>query len=167
MKFKCLLSILVGILFSYSKNFAQNSESLSYPSNSSLKSNQPRKNYVALDHTSILKDLSEQDKWILAHPFDSVNIDKDYEKYHNGSYCKSRVIYPNKAKYQGIEGTVKLRVLIDKEGFTRKIIVVSSDSDLLIESAVEAVETSHFIPARIRDEKIYCWLSVPIVYRLR
>ncbi|MBL7993460.1 MAG: energy transducer TonB, partial [Candidatus Kapabacteria bacterium] len=46
-------------------------------------------------------------------------------------------------------------------------IVESTDSDLLNDAAIKAVMSSVFTPAIQNNQPIDCWVSIPIVFRLR
>jgi protein TonB len=101
----------------------------------------------------------EPDPWIFVPAEKDPYIDiKDLQK---------RVVYPELAKRAGIEGRVAVRVLIGKNGVPKRFLVEASDSDLLNDAAVKAVMSSVFTPAIQNNQPIDCWVSVPIVFRLR
>ncbi len=77
------------------------------------------------------------------------------------------VVYPEMAKKAGIEGKVILRVLVDTDGSVRKVAVMQTDSQLLVESAKNAVEKATFTPAIQNNQPVMVWVSIPITFKLR
>ncbi|TAE24998.1 MAG: energy transducer TonB [Candidatus Kapaibacterium sp.] len=80
---------------------------------------------------------------------------------------QKKVVYPALAKRAKIEGRVNIRVIVGKNGIPRKPIIESTDSDLLNNEAVRVVMNSVFTPALQNNQPIDCWISIPIVFRLR
>ncbi len=98
-------------------------------------------------------------------PYDFLMVEK--EPYVDIRELQSKVIYPEEAKKAGIQGKVEVRALIGTDGVCRETIIESSDSVLLNENASNAIKSCVFEPA-IKDGKpIKCWVSIPIVFRLR
>lgn len=78
------------------------------------------------------------------------------------------VLYPDLARKAQVEGLVILRVLVSKSGHVKKILVEYSESELLNEAAIEAVNKyGRFTPAIQNNEAIMCWVNIPIRFRLR
>lgn len=77
------------------------------------------------------------------------------------------VVYPEVAKRAGIEGRVFVRVLVGKNGLPKKYIIEGSDSDLLNAAAAKAVMSTVFTPAIQNNKPVECWVSIPIIFRLR
>lgn len=97
--------------------------------------------------------------------YDFVPVEK--EPYIDIKELQRKVVYPDLAKRAGIEGKVNIRVLVGKNGVPKKHIVESTDSDLLNDAAIKAVMSSVFTPAIQNNQPIDCWVSIPIVFRLR
>ncbi len=75
--------------------------------------------------------------------------------------------YPRRARRDGIEGTVMLKVLVTAAGVPGEVKVeASSGSDSLDRAALNAVRAWQFVPARRADEAIDAWIRVPVVFRL-
>ena len=75
--------------------------------------------------------------------------------------------YPRRARRDGIEGTVMLKVLVTASGVPGEVKVeASSGSDSLDRAALNAVRAWQFVPARRADEAIDAWIRVPVVFRL-
>ena len=77
-------------------------------------------------------------------------------------------VYPARAKRQGVQGTVLLRLLIGTDGLVQKVEVVSSSRDRgLDDAAMNAVGLWRFKPAVEFGVAIDQWIEVPIVFRLK
>lgn len=76
-------------------------------------------------------------------------------------------VYPEMARKAGVEGTVILFVLIDKEGRVRDVKVRKGIGGGLDESAVEAVKATPWTPAIQNNRPVSVWVSVPIRFKLR
>jgi TonB family protein len=77
-----------------------------------------------------------------------------------------RVHYPEKARVNGIEGIVIVRVLISKEGTPVDFRIDRADSDLLVDAAVDAAMATKFTPALERGQPVQVWVSIPINFAL-
>ena len=97
--------------------------------------------------------------------YDFIPVEK--EPYVDIRELQKKVVYPDMAKRAGIEGKVNIRVLVGKNGVPKKHLVESSDSELLNDAAIKAVMSSVFTPAIQNNQPIDCWVSIPIVFRLR
>ena len=74
--------------------------------------------------------------------------------------------YPDLAHRLGVEGTVLVKILIDKEGIVRKVIVAKSDNSLLDDSAKAAARRWLFTPAMMTGGPVMVWAAVPFRFRL-
>jgi TonB family protein len=75
--------------------------------------------------------------------------------------------YPYIARKLGWEGAVRLRVLVRDDGLVDRLEVVSSSGyDVLDSSALEAVRTWRFEPAREGSHPVRAWIVVPVHFRL-
>lgn len=81
---------------------------------------------------------------------------------------QKKVEYPDLARRAGIEGRVIVRVLVGKSGKVRKTLIEYTDSELLNQSAIEAISKhGTFTPAIQNGQPITCWVSIPITFKLR
>jgi protein TonB len=98
-----------------------------------------------------------------------VSIDKPIEKepFVDLNELQRKINYPEMARRAGIEGQVVVRVLVGKDGRPQKTVVQSSDSQMLDQSAKEAVMKSVFTPAIQNGQAVTCWVSIPIKFKLR
>jgi protein TonB len=77
-------------------------------------------------------------------------------------------VYPALAKRMGLEGKVRLKVLVSREGSALKIeIAQSSGHEILDKAAAEAVKNWRFTPARQGDSPVDEWVLVPVAFRLK
>jgi protein TonB len=75
--------------------------------------------------------------------------------------------YPLIARRNGVEGTVRLKVFVSRDGRAGQVqLDRSSGSSALDTAAVEAVKNWQFVPARRGDEIIESWVIVPLVFKL-
>ncbi len=84
-----------------------------------------------------------------------------------GSYTKKNIVpeYPDMAKRAGIEGTVTLKVLVNKTGVVDSVEVIDGPS-VFRESAVEAGKATKFTPAKFNDRPVACWVIMPFKFQL-
>lgn len=75
--------------------------------------------------------------------------------------------YPYKARQNGWEGVVSLKVSVDRLGKPMKIdLEKSSGHDVLDQAAIKAVKTWRFSPAKLGDIVVESTVRVPIRFRL-
>lgn len=75
--------------------------------------------------------------------------------------------YPAAAKRLRLQGTVVVRVQVSATGLPESLrIERSSGAELLDETALAAIRTWRFAPARRGSEPVAHWVDVPIRFRL-
>jgi len=75
--------------------------------------------------------------------------------------------YPARARREGKEGRVLLRVLVDEQGKSKSVEVDdSSGSEALDRAAAEAIKRWRFSPARYGNKSVESWVTIPIDFRL-
>lgn len=75
--------------------------------------------------------------------------------------------YPSRARRRGYEGTVTLKVLVDREGRVADLKVHdTSGYGMLDRAALRAVRDWRFIPGKKGDEHIEMWVMVPVRFEL-
>jgi periplasmic protein TonB len=75
--------------------------------------------------------------------------------------------YPERARRQGIEGTVLIKISVDGDGApTGAIIATSSGHDLLDEEALRTVWRWRFRPAVLNGRAVPGLVVVPIIFEL-
>lgn len=76
--------------------------------------------------------------------------------------------YPLSARRRGIEGTVRIDVLVSREGAARDTkLKLGSGAAELDNSAIGAVNAWRFVPARRGNEPVEAWVTVPIRFQLK
>ena len=76
-------------------------------------------------------------------------------------------IYPHRARQQGINGKVVLKLLVDEKGEVKKVSVVSAEPKGVFEdSAVSAVKKWRFEPGHLDGEPVSTWVQVPVSFTL-
>lgn len=77
-------------------------------------------------------------------------------------------VYPEEAKTNGIEGTVYLKILVDKEGNVKKAVVTKrTDGSVALEqAAMDAAKQWTFKPATIKKQPVEIWVSIPFKFKL-
>jgi TonB family protein len=79
----------------------------------------------------------------------------------------AQVAYTAEARKYGIDGRVKLRVLVVVDGSVSKVIVLSGLPDGLSEAAARCAEKFAFQPATKNGQPVAFWQSVDIEFQLR
>lgn len=97
--------------------------------------------------------------------YEFLSVEK--EPYVDLAEIQKKIVYPEIARRAGIEGKVTIRVLVSKTGKPKRSIIESSDSELLNSSATTAVMTTTFTPAILANQPIDCWVSIPIIFRMK
>jgi len=76
-------------------------------------------------------------------------------------------IYPPRCLRMGIEGTVRVRVLVGEDGVPQEVTVGKSSGEAALDqAAIEAVRTWRFEPARRDGVPVRAWAIVPIEFKL-
>lgn len=74
-------------------------------------------------------------------------------------------LYPQEAKVNGIQGTVKLQVTVDKDGHVSELAAISGPSEL-IQSATDAVKQWVYKPTLLNGEPVSVLTTVDVNYTL-
>jgi TonB family protein len=80
--------------------------------------------------------------------------------------AKAPPSYPREARAAGVQGTVIVQALVDKEGRVRETLVIRSIPPL-DRAAIECVRGWTFEPARADGKPVAVWVAVPIKFALR
>ncbi|MDX2246317.1 MAG: TonB family protein [Bacteroidia bacterium] len=84
----------------------------------------------------------------------------------NLNEIRKAIGYPQEAISQNIEGTVILRVLIDKEGNYRKHAVVKEVHPLLVAAVEPVISQLKFSPAKVDANPVMYWMNIPFPFKL-
>ncbi|MHB1686642.1 MAG: energy transducer TonB [Ignavibacteriaceae bacterium] len=74
--------------------------------------------------------------------------------------------YPDLAKRAGIEGTVFVKILVNKQGKPIKAVVIKSDSEVFNQPAVNASMKFVFTPAIQHKSPVMVWVVIPFRFKL-
>ncbi len=75
--------------------------------------------------------------------------------------------YPELARRAGLEGTVFIKVWVDKNGAPRRILIQKSDAEIFNQAAFDAAEQLRFSPAKINFKPVAVWVAMPFKFKLR
>lgn len=102
-------------------------------------------------------------------PNDNTDDSKIYRVYEEGPalITSPNPEYPETAKHLGIEGTVVLELVVEKNGTVSDVKIIKSIHPLLDNAAKEAALNLRFSPAMARDMPVRCYVSMPITFSLR
>lgn len=75
-------------------------------------------------------------------------------------------VYPEIARRAGVEGTVWVKIWVDKDGNPRKAQVLKSDAELFNQPAIDAAMRWKFTPAIMNNGPVAVWVSIPFKFRL-
>jgi len=84
----------------------------------------------------------------------------------NFDSLRATLKYPEIAKKLGIEGTVYLHILVDKEGKVRKVKIQKGVYPALDQAALAFGRKLRFTPALQRDKPVAVWVSIPVTFHL-
>ncbi len=76
-------------------------------------------------------------------------------------------IYPPMAMRAGLEGTVYVKILVDKDGKPKKAVVIKSTTEIFNDAAVEAAMQFIFTPAVMNNGPVKVWVAVPFKFKLK
>jgi len=74
--------------------------------------------------------------------------------------------YPEIARRAGVEGTVWVKILVDKEGKAKKAVIMKSDAEIFNDPAIEAAKQWVFTPALMNNGPVAVWAAVPFRFKL-
>ncbi len=75
-------------------------------------------------------------------------------------------VYPQIALRAGLEGSVTVRVWVDKEGKPSQIEIWKSNADIFNESALAAAKQFLFTPAIMNNNPVSVWVALPFRFAL-
>jgi protein TonB len=93
----------------------------------------------------------------------------DYVPYEKAPEAVKQVQpkYPDLATRAGLEGTVWVKIWVDKEGRPRKAVVQKSDAEIFNQPAAEAAMQWVFTPAMMKNGPVSVWVSIPFRFKLQ
>lgn len=98
--------------------------------------------------------------------FDAVMDQSDVDTLPKLSFKRSPR-YPYRAKRMGIEGTVNIRFLVDKDGNVSDIDILSATPPgVFNDSVIEAVSSWNYYPGELMGRKVATLVTTSIVFKL-
>ncbi len=94
-----------------------------------------------------------------------VELDKMPEVKGGMVELQKNLIYPSEAKEQNIEGKVIVNVFLDEQGKVVNTKILKSDSKLLEQSAIDALERTEFTPGIVEGKAVKTQIVIPIVFK--
>jgi protein TonB len=93
----------------------------------------------------------------------------DYVPYEKAPESVKQVQpkYPDLATRAGLEGTVWVKIWVDKEGKPKKAVVQKSDAEIFNQPATEAAMQWIFTPAMMKNGPVSVWVSIPFRFKLQ
>ena len=83
------------------------------------------------------------------------------------SELQRNIAYPEIALRAGVEGTVEVDVLVDKDGTVLKTQIARSlGNNGCDEAAMAAIKKTKWKPAIHEDKPVKVWISIPVIFRL-
>jgi len=74
--------------------------------------------------------------------------------------------YPEIAKRAGVQGTVWVKCLVDKEGKVKKAVIMKSDAEIFNDPAIAAALQWVFTPAIMNNGPVAVWAAIPFRFTL-
>ncbi len=124
----------------------------------------------------VIQDIEEENIVIQAPEEENIQIGDDalpppdaFVPFETPPAAVTRVQpeYPELARKAGIEGTVYIKILVDKEGKVRDAILLRGVGAGLDEAALEAVRKWVYTPAIQNSRPVAVWVAQPVNFRLR
>jgi protein TonB len=84
-----------------------------------------------------------------------------------GITTRTNPVYPKDALKQGLNGTVWVKIWVDKAGKPRAVAVIKSTNEIFNQSALDAAKQWQFSPARMHDKPVDVWVTIPFKYTLK
>lgn len=93
----------------------------------------------------------------------------DYVPYEKAPEAVKQVQpkYPDLATRAGLEGTVWVKIWVDKEGKPKKAVVQKSDAEIFNQPSTEAAMGWIFTPAMMKNGPVSVWVSIPFRFKLQ
>lgn len=95
-------------------------------------------------------------------PPDYVKVDEMPQLVLSGN-----AVYPVEAEKGGIEGKVFVKIWVDKEGNSKKAMIVNSTDDIFDKPSLDAAMKSRFSPAILKGKPVDVWVVIPFTYKIR
>ncbi len=95
-------------------------------------------------------------------PADFVKVDKEPT-----IVFQAIPIYPEAALKDSLEGRVFVKIWVDTNGNSRKVVVLKSDNDVFNQPSVDAAMKYKFTPAMVNGKPVDVWVVIPFSYKMK
>jgi periplasmic protein TonB len=75
-------------------------------------------------------------------------------------------VYPEVARLAGLEGTVFVKLWIDKTGKVRQVVLLKSDNPIFDQAVIDAAAQWVFTPATMNSGPVPVWMAIPFHFAL-
>lgn len=75
-------------------------------------------------------------------------------------------VYPELARKAGLEGTVWVKLWVDKEGKVKDVVILKSASEIFNQPAIDAAKQWIFTPALMKTGPVSVWISLSFNFKL-
>lgn len=75
-------------------------------------------------------------------------------------------VYPELARKAGLEGTVWVKLWVDKEGKVKDVVILKSASEIFNQPAIDAAKQWIFTPAMMKTGPVSVWISLSFNFKL-
>ncbi len=75
-------------------------------------------------------------------------------------------VYPELARKAGLEGTVWVKLWVDKEGKVKDVVILKSASEIFNQPAIDAAKLWIFTPAMMKTGPVSVWISLSFNFKL-
>lgn len=120
-----------------------------------------------MDYIEVIDEVVEEEEI----PFMLVEEKPTFQKGDANQFSKwvnQRLVYPEIAKENGVQGRITLQFTIDKDGSLTKVKVVRGVDPSLDKEAVRVVSMSpKWEPGRQRDRAVPVTYTFPVIFKLR
>ena len=79
---------------------------------------------------------------------------------------QSRIVYPEKAKGEGVQGRVIVKAFINENGDVAKVELIKGIGATCDEAAMDAVKKTKFKPGQHRGKSVKVQVAIPILFKL-
>ena len=130
--------------------------------------NVPPKSVVEIpDYVEVTEDVVEDE----AIPFQLVDVKASFQGGDANQFSKwvnQRLVYPEIAKENGVQGRVTLQFTVDKDGSVKNVKVLRGVDPALDKEAVRVVSMSpKWTPGKQRDRVVPVIYTFPVIFQLR
>lgn len=93
----------------------------------------------------------------------------DFVPFEKGPQIVKKIapVYPEIARKAGLEGTVWVKIWVDKQGKSKKVVIQKSASEIFDQAAIDAAMQMVFTPAMMQNGPVDVWVSIPFHFKLK